>query len=261
MAERSLIPYISLLILFGTLSPPAGYAQQNPQAMFDKANKLLNSRQHMQAIQGYHELENRQHFSGALFLNMGIAYQRIDSLGKAKYYYLKSATFKETETKARQALEYVNTQFSHQSAVLPKLPWEVAIDWLNDHIGARALLGAGLIVFNIGILLFIACWFYPPLPKGVKALSYTFIGLAILVMATAFYTQYTDNRYSTAVMITGEASVTETPRESASLVSRAFEGYTFTVDHKRSEAQSSWSYVRMSNGLYGWIPTEEIMVL
>src|SRR5699024_7208219 len=218
MAERSLIPYILLIILVGTHSSPDGYAQQNPQAMFDKANTLLNSRQHVQAIQQYHKLENQQHFSGALFLNMGIAYQRTDSLGKAKYYYLKSATFEETEAQARQALEYINTQFSHQSAVLPKLPWETAIDWLNDHIGAQALLGAGLVAFNIGIIIFITCWFYTRLPKLVKSLSYTFIGLAMLVIATAFYTQYTANRYSMAVMVTEEAPVTETPQKSASLV-------------------------------------------
>lgn len=259
--KRSFIQKIVLLILFGGVVTPMGYAQQSPQAMFDEANKLLDSGQNMQAVELYKQLEDQQNLSGALFLNLGIAYQRTDSLGKAKYYYLKSAKFEETETKAREALEYVDTQFSHQSAVLPQLPWDAATDWLQDHIGAKTLLGIGLILFNLGILIFIARWFFYWLPKPLKSVSLAIVSLAILIMATAFYTQYVNNRYSMAVMVTEETSVAETPQEETSLVSQAFEGYTFTVDHRRSETQPDWSYVRMSNGLYGWIPTKEIMIL
>lgn len=215
----------------------------------------------MEAAKLYHQLEDQQNLSGALFLNLGIVYQRVDSLGKAKYYFLKSTNFEETETKALQALKYINTQFSHQSAILPKLPWDVATNWLEDNIGAKTLLAVGLILFNIGILIVIARWFFRRLPNPVKPISLILIGLAVIIVATAFYTQYVSNRYSVAVMVTEEAPVAESPREDASLVSQAFEGYTFTVDHKRSETQPEWSYVRMSNGLYGWIPTQEIMIL
>ncbi|SHF20422.1 hypothetical protein SAMN05443144_106107 [Fodinibius roseus] len=252
---------ILLLIFLCGAIPVSGDAQQRPQALFDEANKLLSSGQNMEAVQRYQQLENQQNLSGALFLNLGIAYQRVDSLGKAKYYYLKSSQFEETATRAEQMLDYINKQFSHQSAILPKLPWDVATHWLQDNIGARTLLGAGLILFNMGILFFIARWFIRGLPRAVKTISFTIVGLAVAIMATAFYTQYVSNRYSVAVMVTEDAPVAETPREDASLVSQAFEGYTFTVDHKRSNAQPEWSYVRMSNGLYGWIPTKEIMIL
>ncbi len=249
-----------LMFLCGAI-PVAGGAQQSPQALFDEANKLLSSGQNMEAAMLYQQLEDQQNLSGALFLNLGIAYQRADSLGKAKYYFLKSSQFEETAARAEQALDYIDKQFSHQSAILPKLPWDVATNWLQDNIGAPALLAAGLILFNLGILFFIARWFIRGLPRAVKTMGFTIVGLAVVLMASAFYTQYVSNRYSVAVMVTEEAPVAETPREDASLVSQAFEGYTFTVDHKRSNEQPEWSYVRMSNGLYGWIPTKEIMIL
>ncbi|SMO32284.1 hypothetical protein SAMN06265218_10137 [Fodinibius sediminis] len=237
------------------------HAQQGPQAVFDEANNLLAQGQINQAISQYQQLENQQKLAGALFLNLGIAYQRIDSLGKAKYYYLKSAKFPETREQAQEALKYVNTQFSHQSAVLPQLPWDRATRWLQDNIGETRLLAIGLILFNLGILLFIATWFFRELPGLIKPLSFSVLGLTVIIIAAAFYTRYVNNRYSTAVMVTQEAVVAERPLEEAALVSRAFEGYTFTVDHKRSKTQPKWSYVRMSNGLYGWIPSKEILVL
>lgn len=260
--ERSFVSNLLLLLLFLGTSPIAeSYAQQGPQAIFDEANDLLSSGQNVQAVNLYRQLEERQDYSGALFLNLGIAYQRMDSLGMSKFYFLKSRKFEETEEEAEQALEYVNTQFSHQSAVLPELPWDIATNWLQENIGAKVLLAAGLILFNFGILLFIARWFFLRLPQSVKTISLTIIGIAVTIASLAFYTQYVSYRYSVAVMVTSEASVVETPQGEASLISQAFEGYTFTVDHKRSSTQPDWSYVRMSNGLYGWIPTAEIMIL
>lgn len=239
----------------------AGFAQQSAQAVFDEANKQLQSGKYQQALDLYHNLESGQNVSGALFLNMGISYQRIDSLGKAKYYLLKATTFEETEKRAREALEFVNSQFSRQSAVLPKLPWDIATTWLQKNIGAQNLLLTGIILLNLGVLIFIGHWFLSFYPKILRIASYSVISLSILIISASFYTQYITERYSTAVMVTEQVSVVEQPTNEAATVSRAYEGYTFTVDHYQSQDQPEWAYVRMSNGLYGWIPNSEILIL
>lgn len=249
------------IFLCSIIFPLHGFGQQGPQLTFDKANELLDSGEFEQAITLYQRVESQKQWSGALFLNLGISYQRIDSLGKAKYYYLKSAEFEETASKAQQALKYVNNQFSHQSAVLPKLPWDVATTWLQKNIGASTLLAAAIIVLNIGILLFIARWFIQWISPYLRIGSLVVIGISLLLIATAFYTQYVSDRYRKAVMITEKAPVVENPKAETSLVSQSFEGYTFTVDHNRSANYPNWSYVRMSNGLYGWILTENILIL
>lgn len=239
----------------------AGFSQQSPQALFDKANSELTSGNYHQAISLYKNLEAQNTISGALFLNMGISYQRMDSLGKAKYYFLKASRFEETSPKAEQALEFVESQFSRQSAVLPKLPWDIATNWLQHNIGVKNLLIAALILLNLGILIFIVHWFVSWYPKYVRISALIIIGLAVLVLATSFYTRYVNQRYRTAVMVTQKVPVLEKPQEDASLVSQAFEGYTFTVDHYRSKSKPGWSYIRMSNGLYGWIPNSDILIL
>lgn len=252
---------IILLISFLVSSIAISYGQQSPQALFNRANQQLKSKNYRQAISLYKNIEAQNTVSGALFLNLGISYQRLDSLGKAKYYFLKAAQFEATEDEANQALEYVETQFSQQSAVLPKLPWDVATHWLQSNVGSSALLAFGVLLLNLGILIYIAHWFTRWYPEYLSIAGYFIVGLSILLIAAGFYTQYISNRYSTAVMVTEKAPVYEKPQNEASLVSQAFEGYTFTVDHYRSESHLDWKYIRMSNGLYGWIPASEIMVL
>lgn len=253
--KTALLIFISFWCFVGS------YAQQSPQAVFDQANEELEAANYQQAVSLYQEIEDQNNISGALFLNLGICYQRMDSLGTAKYYFLKASQFEETGDKAEEALEYVESQFSRQSAVLPKLPWDVATNWLQQNIGAVNLLISGIVLLNIGVLLFVAHWFLNWYPKYLRISGLVVIGLSAFIIITSFYTYYVSDRYSKAVMVTQKMPVLEQPQQDASLVSQAYEGYTFTVDHYRSESQPDWAYVRMSNGLYGWIPDSEILIL
>lgn len=257
--KPTLLLSAAFLFVIGALSN--SYAQQNPQAVFDQGNEQLENGNYRKALSIYHRLESQNTVSGALFLNMGVSYQRLDSLGKAKYYFMKASHFEETEEKATQAIESVNQQFSRQSAVLPKLPWDVATEWMQEHVGAQNLLLIAIILLNLGVIVFVVHWFLEFYPQYMRIGGLILCGAALLIMAAGFYTRYVSNRYHKAVMVTEKASVLEQPQQDASLVSQAFEGYTFTVDSYQSESRQGWSYVRMSNGLYGWIPSSDILIL
>lgn len=239
--------------------PAAG--QSSAQLMFDRANDALEAGDYLQALNTYRSLEQGEQVSGALFLNMGISYVEIDSLGKAKYYFLKASRFEETEQQANQGLEYVEQRFSRQSAILPKLPWDKAVDWLKLNVGAVTLLGIAIILINIGVITFVITWFWPFYQKNMQVSGLSAAGIGILILLLSFYVQYVDNRYSEAVMVNRQASVVEKPDIEAAVVSQAYEGYSFTVDTFQSRDHPGWSYVRMSNGLYGWIPDNQIMTL
>lgn len=251
---------LSLAALLFVL-PFTASAQESPQSLFDRANDHLGEGNLQQALALYRSLEAQDRISGALYLNMGISYVQFDSLGKAKYYFLKARRFPETRDRARQGLNYVESQFSRQSAVLPKLPWERFFEWLGEAFGSVALLGTGIIVLNLGIASFVVNWFVRTFKKPLR---WSGIGIGVLglfIILASFFVRYQQNRYSKAVMVHREAKVLEQPRTDAAVVSQAYEGYTFTVDHYRSEEYPEWTYVRMSNGLYGWIPEREILVL
>lgn len=249
--------FFAVLLIYSSLAQ----GQDNAQLLFDRGNDALVEGNYQQAIRTYQNLEDQNMVSGALFLNMGISYVRIDSLGKAKYYLMKASRFEETEEQAEQGLEYVEQQFSRQSAILPKLPWDKAVDWLKLNIGASTLLGIGIILLNMGILAYVGTWFWISTGKPVQQSGIAVAATGLLILFLSFYVQYVDERYSEAVMVHRQTNVVEQPSEGAAVVSQAYEGYTFTVDEYQSEEHEGWSYVRMSNGLYGWIPEEEIMIL
>ena len=253
---------ISIFFIFlVVIQPGQAMQQQNPQLVFDQANEQFKKGNILQALKGYHSLEEHNHVSGALFLNMALNYIRLDSMGKAKYYFLRASRFEETKLEALKGLQFVENQFSHQSVVLPALPWQQALNWLEKVPGATTLMGIALILLNLGIFTFIATWFMRQSSRLLRRVAITISALGLVVILLSFYVDYRAQRYSKAVMVTTETKVRTQPEEEASIVNKAYEGYTFTVDHHKTKNHEQWTYVRMSNGLYGWIRSEEIMVL
>lgn len=257
---RGLCKWMLPLVLIVGFTVDSSHAQRNPQLPFDQANDLLETGEYRQALEAYRSISD-QYVSGALYLNMAISYVQVDSLGKAKYYFLKARKFDETEQRAESGLQFVESRFSRQSAVLPKLPWERFFEWLGEQLSAASLLGIGLLLLNLGIWGYVATWFIGSFHKPLRIGGMAVGAVSLLIILSSFYLRHLQNRYSSAVMVQQQAEVLELPQTDATMVSQAYEGYTFTVDHTRSSREEGWAYVRMSNGLYGWIPNDEIMVL
>ncbi|MEX2477651.1 MAG: hypothetical protein WD357_04385 [Gracilimonas sp.] len=243
------------IILFLTHSL---YAQQGT---FDEANTLLEAGELSEAMAMYRSIEAGDQVSGALFLNMGITAMQLDSLGMAKYYFLKSREFDSTNEQASTALKYVNTQFSRQSATLPKLPWDRAVEWINNELTAFGLFFIGFMITLSGLILLYLGWLDKiPLEKVYPYL----LGLIITGTAIAglsFYADYVNQRYDEAVLISISQRVLEQPNPESALVSIAYEGYDITVDHWKSEEQENWLYIRLGNGQFGWVQNEGIEIL
>jgi len=256
--------FSSLLLGFAAILlflPASAKSQSNVNLLFDEANAELQEGNYAQSLNIYKKIDSTQFESGPLYLNMGIAYINVDSLGMAKYYFMKAEQFDETREQAEEGLAYVNEQFSRQSAVLPKLPWQIAFDWLNANLGAKVVLFIGLTLLNIGILINILRWFINIIPRFLKISGLSLASAGLVIVGLSFYLSYLDARYTEAVMVDEQVGVAEKPSSDAAIVSQAYEGYDFTVDKRKSKNTDGWIYVRMSNGQYGWIPRHNIRIL
>lgn len=230
------------------------------QSRFDEATYLLEENQFRQALEIYQELENEGHKSGALWLNMGIIYYQLDAPGMAKYYFLRSTTYPETEQMAQESVNYLDSRFSRRSAVLPNLPWETFFEFLNNSFGIRGLFMAGFFFLNISAGLLIATWFYKNRESFFRYSASGLLALSIFFLITGAYVDYLNNRFGTGVMVQERTQVHENPDPESVTVSTAFEGYKLRVDHHKSSETEDWHYIRLENGLYGWIDTETIRV-
>lgn len=232
-------------------------AQQTAQLEFDKANTLLENGDYRGALKSYQSIESQGDVSGPLYLNMGISAVQIDSLGLAKYYFLKTIKYfpeiPETSAQATRALEFVNSQFSRQSATLPKLPWDKAVDWLREVPTSAGVFWLGYSLGIIAIIIVLSNWFHIFSFKKHVPVLLTFSISAVLIIALAFYVSYIDKRYDEAVMVHQEAEVFQNPDETSPVESLAYEGYTLTIDYITSNDNPAWYYVRLGNGQYGWI--------
>jgi tetratricopeptide (TPR) repeat protein len=233
----------------------------NPQLAFNEANEQYKQGHIHKALSAYHQLEQQNQISGALFVNMGMSYIRLDSLGKAEYYFLKARQFDETKKTADKGINYVQKNLSHQSAVLPTLPWQRAFTWMKNNIGVVGLLALGLILINLSVALYILPWFVRRFRRIFVNVAIVAVFIGILAIFSSFYINYRTHRYHKAVMIVQKADVIQKPQSNSTVVNTAYNGYIFTVDRKKSGKHSGWNYIQMSNGQHGWIQSDKIMIL
>jgi len=248
-----------LLFFAATLyTPSLVFAQQSN---FEQATEQLEQQNYREAISQYQQIADSGHHSGALWFNLGIGYTQLDSLGLAKYYFLKSSDYPQTKADAQSAIEYVNDRFNRRSATLPTLPWERFSNYLSNQIGTSSLYSMALIFLYLGLAGILIFWFYG---KFRTYSYYTGIGavvMSFLLFVTAFYVQYFDNRYGTGVVIERQSIVYQSPDTSSSEISTAYEGYTVRVDYQESENHQGWIYIRLENGMKGWIENQAVKAL
>jgi hypothetical protein len=236
-------------------------AQSSPQLKFDTANDFLENGEYRNALKEYRQIEESEMVSGPLYLNMGIAAVQIDSLGLAKFYFLQAQNFETTRKSAEQALDFVNSQFSRQSAKLPKLPWDRAVDTFKVTPGTFGLFLIGYGLFCVGLILIIARWFDRVSFSKEKNVIISLFVISTLLISLAYYVDYVDERYDEAVLIKESATVSVAPEENTELVSMAYEGYDLTIDWKNSANVENWYYIRLGNGQFGWIKAKGIEIL
>ncbi|MEX0721083.1 MAG: hypothetical protein WD059_10475 [Balneolaceae bacterium] len=252
--------HLLILLILDVLCGSVVIAQSN-QAIFDEANTHFENGELSSAMSMYRILEQEEQVSGALFLNMGIVAVQLDSMGLAKYYFQKSAEFEETEDRAHIALEYVSSQFSRQSATLPKLPWDRAVEWMIGTPTAYGVFITGFIVVSIGLILLYFSWFYSLQYKNTRWAISSLLATGSVILLLSFYVDYVDQRYDDGVLVVSSKRVLQSPDEQANLVSIAYEGYSVIVDQWNSAKQDNWLYIRLGNGQFGWIGNEGIKTL
>ncbi|MDZ7755690.1 SH3 domain-containing protein [Rhodohalobacter sp.] len=249
----------ALLFLAASLfAPSLAFAQQSN---FDRATEELQQQNYREAISQYQQIADNGHHSGALWFNIGIAYTQLDSLGLAKYYFLKSSDYPETKADAKNAIEYVNERFNRRSATLPTLPWERFSNYLNNQVGASSLYSMALTFLYLGIAGILIFWFYGKFRTYSYYAGISSVVMSLLLFITAFYIQYFDSRYGTGVVVEEQSIVYQSPDTSSGEVSTAYEGYTVRVDYHESENQQEWIYIRLENGMKGWIENQAVKAL
>ncbi|HAC15091.1 MAG TPA: hypothetical protein DCE78_03990, partial [Bacteroidetes bacterium] len=252
------------LMVLCTVWIPVATAQPVPnsiQQQFNDYNELLEQNNFSDSIVGYESIVGSGFESGPLYLNMGIAATRMDSLGLAKYYYLKARNFDEVRLAANDALDFVNYELGRRGARLPELAWTRITHFLffeMNHIGYVVL---GLILINLGVIFYVIHWLRDYLKQINRYIGIALFVTGFIVMSGAIVIYSYSSSYSEGVQIQREVQVRNQPTMDAEIIQTGYEGFRYIIDMKSSGDSEGWYYVRMSNGSRGWIETNHLKIL
>lgn len=247
-----------LIVIWVVFSAPT--LAQNIQARFDEALNASALGDNISAYDSLRSIEADGFRSGNLYYNLGVISTKLDSLSVAKLYFIAASRYQDTRQIALEGITFLDSRFPQRVAALPRLPWEQFFDWLQRVVGITMLFLSIVVMANVGVLLFILGW-YIGRPRWLRG---AYISAALYVITFLSFTLYIDSRnqrYEDGVVIAGQFALKELPDPSSAVISQAHEGFSFTVDRERSMQHPGWLYVRMSNGLYGWLPKDALRTI
>lgn len=284
-----------VLALFGVLQimvlSTSALAQSEtirPQQVFTEANYLLVDGEFSGALDLYRIIETSGEVSGPLYLNMGIAATRLDSLGLAKYYFILASEFPEVSLAAEEGLSFVEDVLGRRGARIPQLMWTKVSTILFIDINYTAWILAGILLFNIGGVLFALHWIRKKHRKINQIAGISMLSVGIVVIIMSLILELRSARYELGIQITREVQVRTAPSDSAEIVQTGFEGFQYIIDKSKAVVyredgrigtdvgssgsidmtgvyenersltaktndETDWVFVRMSNGARGWV--------
>ena len=231
------------------------------QQQFNESNELLEQNSFSEAIKGYESIVESGFESGPLYLNMGITATRMDSLGLAKYYYLKAQEFEEVRLAANDALDFVDYELGRRGARLPELAWTRITHFLFFEMNHFGYVVLGIILINLGVLFFVIHWLRNYLKQLNRYIGIVLCILGFVVMSTGILIYSYSSGYSEGVQIDREVQVRNLPSNDAEIIQTGYEGFRYIIDMKTSGSSDGWYFVRMSNGSRGWIETNHLKLL
>lgn len=259
---RLMSPILVFFWCFLSFVTVAGFAQSSTsdaQLQFAEANQLIIDARYTEALERYRKIESGGDVSGPLYLNMAISATWMDSLGVAKYYFLKARKFAEVRVAAEEGLRFAEDNLARRGARLPELAWTRLSTVLLFEMNYYFYAILGVILFNLGGLLFAVHWLRTGNQIVVKITSIVLLISSFILVIGAISMDNRSARYNLGIQIDRELQVHEQPDSTSEIVQTGFEGYQYIIDKKTRVESPGWSYVRMTNGTSGWVQSSVLL--
>lgn len=259
---RLMSPILVFFWCFLSFVTVAGFAQSSTsdaQLQFAEANQLIIDARYTEALERYRKIESGGDVSGPLYLNMAISATWMDSLGVAKYYFLKARKFAEVRVAAEEGLRFAEDNLARRGARLPELAWTRLSTVLLFEMNYYFYAILGVILFNLGGLLFAVHWLRTGNQIVVKITSIVLLISSFILVIGAISMDNRSARYNLGIQIDRELQVHEQPDSTSEIVQTGFEGYQYIIDKKTRVESPGWSYVRMTNGTSGWVQSNVLL--
>ena len=211
------------------------------------------------AIREYQSLEKTGAVSSSLFYNLGNAFYRKGSVGKAILYYERALKLDPADKDIRNNLDMARLQTLDK---IDSVPQFILVEWvrnLRNKLSSNAWAIVSLIILALSVALLLLCKF----GRSTSSRKLYFIIAMILLLFTIFSflfslslaRQATGN--DTAVVVENIGSVKSSPAAGGNSIFVLHEGTKVKI----LESVEQWSRIEIQDGRQGWIKTSDIEVI
>ncbi|MEQ9105578.1 MAG: hypothetical protein RIE53_12880 [Rhodothermales bacterium] len=229
-------------------------AQESAVAHFDRGTQALHEGRFRDAIAAYDEARSEGYTSAELLHNTGVAWYRLDDVGRATLFLERARLQAPEDERILHSLSIVQRLQQDTFSTLPTPFWMRAHRWILDRAGPGVWFGfgAGLLLLWGGVA-GARLLAQRTLPQGRRLERWALI-IGLPVLALALYSSAFPPWPDRAIVLVESVALTEQAAPESTPVEQLHAGTTVHVQARGD----GWVFVRLTNGVGGWLPDDAI---
>ena len=259
MEMKRILLAIALVSFTVTLWAQEAEAPRSQAAIWKSAEDAYAVGDYDGAIREYQSLEKTGAVSSSLFYNLGNAFYRKGSVGKAILYYERALKLSPADQDIKHNLEMARV---HTLDKIDSVPQFILVEWvknLRNKLSSNAWAIVSLVFLAISVALLLLYRF----SLSSSARKFYFIIAMVLLVLTLFSFLFSlslarqASGNDTAVVVENIGSVKSSPAAGGNSIFVLHEGTKVKILEKVEQ----WSKIEIQDGRQGWIKTSDIEVI
>jgi len=245
---------IGILLIFDY-----SFAQENVGEIFDNANKFYIDEKYQEAINEYVEILNTGYENGAIYFNLGNAYYKLGSIGKAILYYEKAKKIIPDDEDINNNLQLANLYIADKITPVPELFYVRYFKSFTKLMSPNNWMKVFLALYII--LCLTNCGRIVIKKQKVRNFLHKLIFLSAFLTALflfiMLYSFYELNRHDWAIVMSDKVEVSSSPTEDSTELFSIHEGTKVKIKRTNEE----WIEISLADGKVGWITKDHIEII
>ncbi len=245
---------IGILLIFDY-----SFSQENVGEIFDSANKFYIDEKYQEAVDEYVKILNTGYENGAIYFNLGNAYYKLGSIGKAILYYEKAKKIIPSDEDIINNLNLANLYIADKITPIPELFYIRYFKSFTKLMSPNNWMKVFLTLYVM--LCLVICGRIIIKKQKVKNFLHKLIFLSAFLTALSLfillYSFYELNRHDWAIVMSDKVEVSSSPTEDSTQLFSVHEGTKVKI--KRTNEK--WIEISLADGKVGWITKDHIEII
>jgi len=247
-----IIILLALVVCVASTSAQEPVGQQEFNTIFFRANNSYREKKYDDAIQDYEKLISAGLRSANIFYNLGNAYLRTGTRGKAILYYERALRICPRDADIRSNLDFARNLVEGDAGQNIGRWYEKALFFLRGFLSTNEI-SFFVCTLYFGVMIFLALGVYF---RAQRKLFYYFAAVicAILIIALPSFINsvYESGFQEKAVIMVERTSVRFEPNDDATVHFELYEGTVIQITRSRED----WCQIKRQDGKMGWLKSD-----